>query len=44
MFDDVGGKLKTIAKVFCWIGIVLSVIYGISIIAGLVKINGFVAF
>ncbi len=37
MFDNIGGKIKLIAKVLCWIGIivsaiffVLSVLYGIS--------------
>lgn len=26
MFEDVGGKIKTVSKVFCWIGIIVSVI------------------
>ena len=26
MFDNIGGKIKTLAKVICWIGIVASVI------------------
>lgn len=33
MFDDIGGKLKTVAKVFCWIGIVCSVIFAIVFFA-----------
>lgn len=33
MFDDIGDKLKTVAKVFCWIGIVFSVIMAIVLFA-----------
>ena len=43
MFDNIGGKIKTLAKVLCWIGIVLSVIFGIAIMAsgsGRLTING----
>lgn len=29
MFDNIGGKIKALAQVVCWIGIVCSVIYGI---------------
>ena len=29
MFDNIGGKIKTLAKVICWIGIITSVITGI---------------
>ena len=29
MFDNIGGKIKTLAKVVCWIGIVASVILGL---------------
>ena len=29
MFDNIGSKLKTLAKVLCWIGIVLSVVAAI---------------
>ncbi len=32
MFDNIGGKIKTLAKVMCWIGIIVSVIYGIAMI------------
>lgn len=28
MFDNIGGKIKTVAKVMCWIGIIASVIIG----------------
>ncbi len=30
MFENIGGKIKVLAKVLCWIGIVLSVIIAIS--------------
>jgi len=29
MFDNIGGKIKSLAQVVCWIGIITSVIYGI---------------
>ena len=29
MFENIGGKIKGLAKVVCWIGIILSVITGI---------------
>ena len=32
MFGNVGGKIKTVAKVFCWIGIVTFVIIGLVFI------------
>lgn len=31
MFDNIGGKIKSLAQVVCWIGIICSVIYGIII-------------
>ncbi len=34
MFDNIGGKIKTLAKVLCWIGIILSIILGIVAIIG----------
>ena len=35
MFTNIGGKIKALAKVVCWIGIILSVIFGIiSIVTG----------
>ena len=34
MWSNIGHKIKTLAKVICWIGIVLSVIAGIAVIAG----------
>lgn len=30
MFDNIGRKIKTLAKVLCWIGIAISVISGIA--------------
>ena len=32
MFDNIGGKIKTVAKVICWLGIIASVIMGIIMI------------
>ena len=29
MFDNIGGKIKTLAKVICWIGIIASCIWGV---------------
>ena len=35
MFNNIGGKIKALAKVMCWIGIVMSVLSGImTIVAG----------
>ena len=34
MFDNIGGKIKKLAKILCWVGIVLSVLVGlITVIA-----------
>ena len=33
MFDNIGGKIKTLAQVVCWIGIICSVISGIVMMA-----------
>lgn len=33
MFDNIGSKIKTVAKVVCWIGIIASIISGIVLIA-----------
>lgn len=33
MFENIGSKIKTVAKVVCWIGIIASVISGIVLIA-----------
>ena len=34
MFDNIGVKIMKLAKILCWIGIVLSVISGIVLMAG----------
>ena len=34
MFNNIGGKIKVLAKVLCWVGIAFSVIMGIIILAG----------
>lgn len=39
MWSNIGHKIKVLAKVLCWIGIVVSVIAGIAIIAGGSAIN-----
>lgn len=31
MFDNIGGKIKSLAQITCWIGIVCSVIWGIVV-------------
>lgn len=31
MYDKIGGKLKTLAEIFCTLGIVLSLILGVAI-------------
>lgn len=38
MFDNIGGKIKTLAKVICWIGIIVSIIAGI--VAGVAMGSG----
>ena len=30
MFNNIGGKIKTLARVICWIGIIASVVGGIG--------------
>lgn len=32
MFDNIGGKIKSVAQVLCWIGIVASAISGIAMV------------
>ena len=32
MFNNIGGKIKTLAKVLCWIGIIASIIFGLAMI------------
>ena len=33
MFSNIGSKIKAVARVFCWVGIVLSLIVGIVMFA-----------
>ena len=33
MFENIGGKIKTLAKVVCWIGIIVSVILGLGLLS-----------
>ncbi len=33
MFENIGGKIKALAKVLCWVGIIASVISGIVMIS-----------
>ena len=33
MFDNIGAKIKGMAKFFCWFGIIASVLFGFGIIA-----------
>lgn len=33
MFDNIGKKIKTLAQVVCWIGIIASVIAGLAALA-----------
>lgn len=47
MWNNIGGKLKKLAKVVCWVGIIISVIAGIAIMTntgnsvGRVSYNGY---
>ena len=41
MFDNIGRKIKALAKIICWMGIIISIFIGINIIIfGEVKFNG----
>ena len=46
MFDNIGGKIKALAKILCYIGIGLSVLVGIILMATLGEAfdSGFLAF
>ena len=35
MYENIGGKIKTLAKVICWIGIVLSIVFGLILLIAL---------
>ena len=39
MFDHIGGKIKTVAKAVCWIGISLSILLGLILLIALSTIN-----
>lgn len=41
MFSNIGGKIKAVAKISCWIGIIGSVLFGfISIFTGMNSYDG----
>lgn len=40
MFDNIGGKIKALAKIVAWIGIILSVVLGIVAMFSPVVYNG----
>ncbi|MBR4425575.1 MAG: hypothetical protein IKS66_06490 [Oscillospiraceae bacterium] len=46
MFDNIGGKIKALAKIICYIGIGIAVITGIVLMATLGDVldSGFLAF
>lgn len=41
MFNNIGGKIKGLAKFMCWLGIILSVIIGILLIMSATNRNGY---
>jgi len=40
LYTNIGGKIKGLAKVICWIGIVASVIAGIAMMVSMSQLNG----
>lgn len=40
MFKNIGGKIKGLAKFICWVGIIVSIIIGVAMIAGANQSNG----
>lgn len=44
MFDNIGGKIKVVAKVECWIGIISSFIAGISLMSEDEELFGLIGF
>lgn len=40
MFKNIGGKIKGLAKFICWVGIIVSIIIGVAMIAGAKQSNG----
>ena len=37
MFSNIGEKIKVVAAVFCWIDIIASILFGLSLVVGAVK-------
>ena len=44
MFNNIGGKIKSLAKFMCWLGISASVIIGIVLIIGATNRNGYYSY
>lgn len=44
MFNNIGGKIKGLAKFMCWLGIIVSVIAGIILIIGATNRNGYYSY
>ena len=44
MFNNIGGKIKVLAKVLCWVGIIVSVLVGIILIASAAGGSGYSGF
>ena len=44
MYSDVGKKIKTLATACAWVGVVTSLILGVSLISGLGLLAGVIAF
>ncbi len=40
MFDNIGGKLKTLAQVLCWIGMGISAFIGVAVLVSEDPLNG----
>lgn len=34
MYKNIGGKIKWMARIYCWIGIVVSVVAGLAVMVG----------
>ena len=44
MFNNIGGQIKGLAKVICWLGIIASVIIGILLIMSATNRNGYYSY
>ncbi len=44
MFDNIGGKIKKLAKIVCWIGIGLSVLVGLMLLISVSLYNPVLGF